>query len=186
MVLYTEKVKKGEEPLVSDFNKLVDFVMGDDKICGAPYELREYFNALTVKEFVESIGMEYTDSQKGAIIQESKMLHECEFLKRSFRYHGGMGKVVGPLSMKTLINTLRYSDRNKDYDTVMSGKMTAFQFEMYLHERLNFKNKIIQKAKEASFYFPEYSDSHIRKSMENDETYAKIMNDLGKNITSYL
>jgi hypothetical protein len=88
--------------------------------------------------------------------------------------------------MKTLINTLRYSDRNKDYDTVMSGKMTAFQFEMYLHERLNFKNKIMQKAKEASFYFPEYSDSHIRKSMENDETYAKIMNDLGKNITSYL
>jgi hypothetical protein len=186
MVLYTEKVKRGEEPTIEDFNKLVDFVMGDDKICGTPYELKDYFNALTVKEFVESIGMEYTDSQKGAITQESKLLHECEFLKRTFKYHKEMGKVVGPLALKTLINTLRYSDRNKDYDTVMSGKMTAFQFEMYLHENPNYKNNILRKASEASFYFVEYSNDHIRKSMEDDETYARIMNDLGKNISNYI
>lgn len=186
MVLYTEKVKRGEEPLVEDFNKLVDFVMGDDKICGTPYELRDYFNALTVKEFVESIGMDYTDSQKGVITQKSKALHECEFLKRSFRFHGGMGIVVGPLAKKTLINTLRYSDRNKDYDIVMAGKMTAFQFEAYLHEQPKFKDNILRKAREASFYFPEFSDEHIQKTMQEDDTYAQIMNDLGKNISNYL
>lgn len=185
MVLYTEKVKRGEEPTVEDFNKLVDFVMGDDKICGTPYELKEYFNALTVKEFVESIGMDYTDSRKGVITQESKLLHECEFLKRSFKYHKGMGKVVGPLSKTTLMNTLRYSDNNKDYDTVMAGKMTAFQFEAYLHEEPKWRDNVLQKAKYASFYFPEFPDEHIQKSMHDDETYARIMNDLGKNISSY-
>lgn len=186
MVLYAEKTKRGEEPLVSDFNKLIDFVMGDDKICGTPYELREYFNAFTVKNFVESIGMEYTDSQKGEITQDSKMLHECEFLKRSFRFHKGMGKIVGPLAKKTLINTLRYSDSNKDYDTVMAGKMTAFQFEIYLHEDPKCKFNILNKARNLSFYFPEYTDAHIQKTMQEDDTYAKIMNDLGKNISNYI
>lgn len=186
MVLYTEKTKRGEEPLVEDFNKLVDFVMGDDKICGTPHELKDYFNALTVKEFVESIGMDYTDSQKGSITQASKLLHECEFLKRSFKYHKGMGKIVGPLARKTLVNTLRYSDRNKDYDTVMNGKMTAFQYEVYLYEEPKFKDYIIGKAKEASFSFLEFTDEHIQKTMLDDETYARIMSDLGKNISNYL
>jgi len=185
MVLFTEMAKDGLIPTVEDFDSLIDFVMGDDKICGAPKRLAKYFNAITMRDFAYSIGMKYTDGDKGEITEISKPLSECVFLKRNFRLHSQLCTVVGPLSLTTLINSLRYKDSSRDYDEIMGGKMTAFQFEMFLHEKPELKQKVLESARDSSFYFKEFSDEHISKTMKEDDTYISIMKNLGKMISSY-
>lgn len=185
MVLYTEMSKKGLTPTVEDFDEIVDFVMGDDKICGASERLSVYFNAITMRNFAHSIGMKYTDGEKGEITEISKPLSDCVFLKRGFRLHSQLHTVVGPLSLTTLINSLRYKDSSRDYDEIMGGKMTAFQFEMFLHENEELKEKIMEAARNSSFYFTEFSDEHISKTMKEDDTYAMVMKSLGKVVSTY-
>lgn len=187
IVLYIEMKKDNVEPTTDDFNKLMDFVLGDDKFCGAPESLFKYFNAITMRNFATSIGMKYTDGDKGEITEISKPLAECVFLKRGFRFHKELGTVVGPLSLTTLVNSLRYKDSSRDYDDIMSGKLTAFQFEIFLHEdETLLKNKILESADNASFYFKRFDNEHIMKSMKEHDTYSQVMKGLGKNISNFL
>jgi len=185
LVLYIEMTKAGKKPTVSDFNKLTDCVLGDDKICGSPIELSEYFNAITMRNFSYDIGMKYTDGDKGEITEKSKPLIDCVFLKRNFKWHYNLETVVGPLSLTTISNSLRYKDSRRDYDQIMSGKMTAFQFEIFLHENPKLKNKVLDLARQQSFYFQEFDDDHIIKTMSQDNTYEEIMYNLGKNIANF-
>jgi len=186
LVLYVEKEKEGILATVDEFNELTDTVLGDDKICGSPAHLAKYFNALTVKELAESIGMKYTDGEKGDITEPSKPLTECVFLKRNFRWHTDLKTVVGPLSLNTLINSVRWKDSSRDYDDIMGGKMTAFQYEIYLHQNELLKSKVLEEAENASFFFHKFEDDHIKKTMTEDDTYAEIMRGLGKNISNFL
>jgi hypothetical protein len=177
--------KDGKIPTIEDYNKLIDAVLGDDKMCGAPVELAKYFNAITVRDFAHSISMRYTDGDKGEITEMSKPLADCVFLKRNFRWHTQLQTVVGPLSLTTMCNSLRYKDSKRDYDQIMSGKLTAFQFEIFLHENPVLKDKVLTAARKKSFDFPEFDDEHIMDTMSQDETYGTIMSMLGKNVTSF-
>ena len=67
---------------VMDFLSIKDFVMGDDKIVGVPRYLSDSVNALTMKELAESLGMTFTDSKKGEILNDRVKLDDCTFLKR--------------------------------------------------------------------------------------------------------
>lgn len=185
LVLFVEMAKDGITPTIEDYNKLIDAVLGDDKLCGAPVELAKYFNAITVRDFAHSISMRYTDGDKGEITEMSKPLAECVFLKRNFRWHTQLETVVGPLSLTTMCNSLRYKDSKRDYDQIMSGKLTAFQFEIFLHENPVLKDKVLTAARKKSFDFPEFDDDHIIDTMSQDETYGTIMSMLGKNVTSF-
>jgi hypothetical protein len=180
LVLYREMKKDNKIPSVTDFLKLTDFVLGDDKLCGAPTSHAKYFNAFTVKNYFNSLGMKYTDGDKGEILSESKPIHELCFLKRGFKFHTKLQKIVGPLSLTTLYNTLRYYDDTKEYDEAMSGKLTAFQYEMYLHENQNLLNFVIDQAQKCDFPLRIFTESHIQKSMLDPETYGQIMSSLGK------
>lgn len=185
MVLHVEMSKDDKIPTTDDFDRIIDFVMGDDKICGSPPDLMKYFNAITMRDFAHSIGMKYTDGDKGEITEISKPLTECVFLKRHFHFHKKLGKIVGPLSLTTLINSLCYKDSSRNYDEIMGGKMTAFQFEIYLHENNKLKFKVINAAHACSFFFIEFSEEHIAKTMQADDTYATVMGCLGKHISNF-
>jgi DNA polymerase III delta prime subunit len=169
-----KKNNRLEEATVMNFLQLTDFVMGDDKICGVPTKFADVYNAETAKEFFESISMRFTDGEKGEINAPFKPLHDLVFLKRKFRYHHVLQKMVGALSLETVINSIMWFDSNKDYETVMGGKMIAFQFEMFLHENEEIKQAVLQKAAE-TISFTVFSDQSIRKSMEEeDDAYATV------------
>lgn len=168
-----KKNKRIDEATVENFLTLTDFVMGDDKICGVSNKFKDIYNALTVKEYFESLSMRFTDGEKGEITAPFKGLHELVFLKRKFRYHRKLDKIVGALSLETIINSLRYYDINKDYDVVLDGKLTAFQFEIFLHENEDIKDFVLTEAKQI-LYFREFTDDRIAESMVKEETYAQI------------
>jgi hypothetical protein len=169
-----EKHHRLKEATITNFLQITDFVMGDDKICGTPNKFEDIYNAITAKEFFESIAMRFTDGEKGAITTPFKNVQNLVFLKRKFRYHRTLEKVVGALSLETIINSLRWFDSNKDYAVVMGGKMTAFQYEIFLHENDEIKNKVLGEAS-TSISYTSFSDERIKQSMETeDDMYATV------------
>lgn len=171
-----------EKPSVFDFLAVLDFVLGDDKVVGAPERLREVVNALNMRKVAESLGMTYTDALKGEIVEPSKKLDECQFLKRNFRYHSGLEKMVGILDMNTLIETLRYFSSDKEYEVVMNGKMTALQFELFLYgdRCFDLKKAIFDEAHMNGLTFQTFSDEVITQTMESDDAYRMVLSSLDK------
>jgi len=167
--LFRQKKLRGEVATVEQFKQIVDFVLGDDKVVGVKGDLKDYVNALTMKDVAESFGMTYTDALKGEIVAPFKSIENCQFLKRKFVYHPVLVKIVGKLDMNTLIQSLRYSDVSKDFKTTIDGKCTALQFELALYPHSeSLKSKIITYFYSKNFYTRLFQDGEIYKSMTDD------------------
>jgi len=138
MWYYRYVVKNGGKPTVMDFMKIMDAVYGDDKLNGMDQKdpRSSYLNAITMKDFFVSIGLNFTRADKSEIVEPFEKLEDVTFLKRSFRYHSKLECIVGPLDVKTLFSGLSYYWSDKDHDQVLQDKINCFQREMYLHEEL--------------------------------------------------
>jgi hypothetical protein len=113
------------------FSDVVDYVYGDDKLVGIRNH-EESLNAITMECFFSALGMGFTDALKRPISTPFQDMSEVTFLKRYFRFHNELGKIVCPLDLKTLYSGLSYYDASKDYETVMKDKISAFQREIFL------------------------------------------------------
>lgn len=118
---------------VGDFNsQVLDYVYGDDKVV-AVHKTRTDLNAVSMMEFFRSIGMDFTDAMKRPIENAYDVLSDISFLKRSFSYHHKIKRVVCPLDLRTLFNTVSWVDAKKDLDVVMEGKIDSVYRELFLH-----------------------------------------------------
>nr|WPR18047.1 MAG: RNA-dependent RNA polymerase [Chemarfal virus 134] len=174
---YLKKYKK--PPTVQEFHELLDYVMGDDKLMGAPAKFADVFNALTVQEIAKDLGMTCTDGLKRKITRPNTPLSEITFLKRNFVFHPVLGKYVGPLALATLINTIQWYDSSKDYDVVMNGKLTAVQIEAFLHSP-KLRDTFYSIGVSALPGTMRISDNDIIRIMTTDEGYAVVQRMLGK------
>jgi len=169
-------------PSVADFLSIVDFVLGDDKIVGVPHRLSQVVNAITMRKVAESLGMTYTDALKGEIVEAGKPLNQCQFLKRSFSYNVELNKVVGVLDMNTILETLKYYSKAKVYEEVMSGKMTAVQFELFLYGNAGIPlvEKIMSLAEKEGIQFQRFPAHVITKTMLDRDAYLVMLESLDK------
>jgi len=127
-----------QNPTIVDFWKSVDdFVYGDDKL-NVVRKHHDTLNAITMKEFFESVNMGFTDSVKKPIVVPFQDISEVTFLKRSFVYHNLLKKVVCPLELRVIQNTLSYYMAGKDQLSVLQDKIHAAQREFYLHSDREF------------------------------------------------
>lgn len=132
---FYRSIKHLKKPTVSLYTStIVDFVYGDDKLnVLLKDEFADHLNAVTMKEFFVSIGMDFTDSKKKPIATPFQRIDELTFLKRSFVFHPYIQDVVGPLDLSTIFSTLSFFDCTKETDQVLSDKLSAFQREIFLH-----------------------------------------------------
>nr|WPR18092.1 MAG: RNA-dependent RNA polymerase [Chemarfal virus 140] len=180
MAFYRAYLKKYKvPPTVEEFKELLDYVMGDDKLMGAPAKFADVFNALTVQDVALDLGMTCTDGLKRPITRPGTPLEEISFLKRNFVFHPVLGKFVGPLALATLVNTVQWYDSSKDYDVVMNGKMTAVQIEAFLHSP-KLRDTFYSIGVSALPGTMRISDNDIIRIMTADDGYAVVQRMLGK------
>ena len=91
------------------FSDVTDFVYGDDKL-NAVMKHCDVLNAVTLRDYFESLGLGFTDASKKPIVEEFQDISEVSFLKRSFRYHDLLGKIVCPLELDVLQSGLSWVD----------------------------------------------------------------------------
>jgi hypothetical protein len=136
MWYYREMKANGQKPKWSNFHKdLADPVYGDDRLNSCKnINYAHFLNAMTMKNFFESMGMEMTDSMKGVIDTPFQPIEQITFLKRSFVYHPSLGQITCPLDLRTVYSTLSWIDGKKeDQEGVLDDKINAFQREIFLH-----------------------------------------------------
>lgn len=170
-------IRNKPKATIFDFKQILDFVLGDDKLVGTPKHLITVVNAITMKEVAESLGMTYTDAKKGDITAPFKDLDDCQFLKRTFKFHSELAKQVGILDINTICESLRFYDNTKNLDEVMNGKMTAMQFELYLYGREgnHLKDVLMKRADDQGIEFTRFDDLTISKSMLETDLYQHLM-----------
>jgi len=125
------KREVGDDNVNNFLHLIIDYVYGDDKLVGIKGET-EVLNAVTMKDFFTSMGMGFTDSLKGDIKEPFQSLEEVTFLKRFFRFHDELGRIVCPLELRTLQSGLSFYDRTKDLGVVLRAKVENYQREAYL------------------------------------------------------
>jgi len=151
-------------PSLLEFNaEVIDYVYGDDKLNGLrSNKLRHYLNAITMAEFFESIGMGFTTASKTKIVEPFEDLSEVSFLKRYFRLHGRIGRVMCPLDMRTLDSGLSWVDSTKDTAQVLQDKLETYQREMYLHyDGVEKIEKVKKECLSKGVYWPELTESYM-------------------------
>nr|WPR18072.1 MAG: RNA-dependent RNA polymerase [Crogonang virus 21] len=164
MWYYREMNKHNRTPTVVNFEKnVVDYVYGDDKLNAIRDPELLFLNAITMKDFFRSIGMDFTDSKKGEIVEPYQRIQDITFLKRAFVYHKKIKQIVGPLDLNTVFSSISWLDGRKDPEVVMKDKISAFQREMFLHEDL-FKEKVellFRRCEELGLNFVSLSESYL-------------------------
>jgi len=171
---YRNIVKKyGKSRSVSRFlDEVVDFVQGDDKICGARTDV-DVLNALTMRDYYISCGMTFTDGEKGIVEYESKPLHDCVFLKRKFEFHEELQQIVGPLSLDSITNSIRWYKDDNEEEEILKDKFHVYQRELYLHGLVGIK--IIEEAKKYiknnDINLESLSLEYLRKTYLDDPDY---------------
>lgn len=158
------------------FHNVLDFVYGDDTLNGIYSETEVDLNAITMKEFFDSIGIECTTAQKGPVVKKYDELKDITFLKRSFVFHRGLGKIVCPLDLSTIYSTLSWCSEDKDVNDVLQDKIHSFQREIYLHEDLYEEGiKVLEeKCKEANIMFKKLPISYIKQLYLNEPEIWKL------------
>lgn len=162
--------------------EVVDYVTGDDKICGSSGQYSKIFNAYTIKEVAESLGMQCTNGDKTQIKSPSMPFNKLNYLKREFRYCSKLNRWVGALSPETIMNTIQWFDNSKDYDEVLSGKCKSMQIESFLHgdHFYNVYCKLIKKTAPAVLLF---SEAKVISILNDDNGYRVVCDMSDKDIS---
>lgn len=175
---YRETIRNNKTPSIEEFLSLFDHVYGDDKLNGSNIE---YLNALTMKNFFNSIGMEFTAGDKTELLYPSFPIDNLTFLKRKFLFHPELGKIMCPLSLVTLENSLMWLDKTKDQEVVMAGKLSAYQREMYLHYDKDITDILDKFQDKVNFILLPISYLKSLYLNEADLVYDLYKQDFGKN-----
>ena len=155
-----------ENPSVLDFvENVVDYVYGDDKLNGIRViREKDSLNAITMEQMFKSIGMTFTTASKGVIEKPFESLEEVSFLKRYFRYHPVIKRVMCPLDPLTLESGLSWVNSKKEQEVVIKDKIATFQREMFLHGPEYFNkqvNTLRARCIEEGISFVELPESYL-------------------------
>lgn len=182
MWFYRCLVRASIPPTIDGFWRNVDdFVYGDDKL-NVVRAYHNLLNAITMRDFFISIGMDFTDASKKSIETPFQDITEVSFLKRSFVWHSDLKQIVCPLELRTLFSGLSYVDYCKSIEDVMRDKINAFQREIYLHaERKELIADFVSRMNKRKYDFDLLSE-HYLYSIYSDPNFAIPLSWSGVNL----
>lgn len=116
------------------------FVLGDDNIFSVSDEFKEFFNELTLPQYMAEIGLIYTTESKGKAVLPFRKLSEVNFLKRSFRFEKLYGTYVGPLLLESLLEIPMWIKVGDSNEGNFIQNIENFIRELSLHDSTVFES----------------------------------------------
>lgn len=179
-VLYPSKDKSFSYIYDDQKRNIFSAKYGDDVAMNVTSKILPYFNAISFGEVMKSIGIGFTTEDKKEHTRPSATLSDCTFLKRAFVFHNALGRMVGPLSLKTLCSSISYVSDKFRMEELVAEKTLNFQREIFLHEFLYDKlmAMLIEKYKEVYGMKPDLLDQEeLLRLYQRDEiecTYGLV------------
>jgi hypothetical protein len=112
------------------FNQNVrDKVFGDDNIISVKMEVLSWFNQQTFAEYLSRFSLEYTPAIKNAGLKEWSYLHDCQFLKRGFRFDKDRPfRLYAPIEINSIRELLNWvTDTNDPKEQLELNVEDAFK-----------------------------------------------------------
>ncbi len=122
-----------------------DLVYGDDKLC-AVKRVDPRLTAITMRDYFRLIGLDLSTADKKEITEPYDSWDEVNFLKRQFKYHAELKKIMCPLVDDTIKTMLYYTDVTKDFSEVFQGKLNSFSVESYLRDDCDYLRKQVEES----------------------------------------
>lgn len=166
------------------FEYVLPILYGDDVVYAVLDDVKEFFNDLVIQRECKLIGIGYTSSSKGEVMNPFIDPDDMEFLKRKDKYHKDLGRIVSVLHMQSIFKMLqwiapsKYVPIHEQYQSLCISALTEFFFhcdsvsdydvlEKYLSSRL------CQHFPDVAFTFPTYFEllaryADVEKEEESD------------------
>ncbi len=109
---------------------------GDDLLAAVKKLVAEYFNNVTYSKAVTDLyDMTYTNAAKGESDVDFVPLEQASFLKRTFRHHEVLNRVVAPLDLNSVYRSLQWymPSKHENVQTQMLQTMNSAVREIYFH-----------------------------------------------------
>lgn len=184
---YHKDPRLTDDDKLNDFNRIIEYFMGDDRISGVPKDLENSYNLETLKPFVEGLGMEITDGRKRPIQHRFVKPTEMSFLKRTFVVNTidpSLPPVLAPLSLDTLGNLFKFCNSDKDFKIVMTDRSVVYQIERALHGPStlldDFENQVKLWFKDNHLTWRTMPRERIVEILQSDNGYDLISKKQGK------
>jgi hypothetical protein len=126
-------------PHVSEWNffdHVRPLTYGDDVLAAVSDEAAPYYHAVDFsRRVMEEVGLEFTTSAKGEVELPFVSIEDMSFLKRNFKFHDALGRVVAPLSLDSIFKTLEWRMPSKCVNEMMQleSMCNSSLREMFFH-----------------------------------------------------
>jgi len=152
-----------------------EIVYGDDNIVSVASQVREQFNISNFAEFIESIGMKYTDETKSETLNTAfREIQDIGFLKRGFVYDSKRRTFIAPLEWEVVRQMLYYLNKNVDQSMVVRSASDSFVRELSLHPAAIFNDsmeKLLPIWQERYGYVPNTTDHSLARDLTLGSEY---------------
>jgi hypothetical protein len=121
---------------IEEFNDHTYLIVnGDDSLCHVHPAFHTQYNAFTLPQAMETIGLTYTTEDKSVATSPFRHLHEVEFNKRSFVFDQFNNRYIAPLRLSVVLEIPMWSKKGSlYYSNVASNVITSLR-ELSLHPR---------------------------------------------------
>ncbi|APG77448.1 hypothetical protein [Hubei tetragnatha maxillosa virus 3] len=155
-----------ENATMDKFRKNVRIaIYGDDNVLAIKREILEWYNQLTIADFLKGYGIVYTNETKTGLTKYKK-LDEASFLKCSFANHESIAKVKVPLMTEaTILELLNWTRKAPDQDELLESNINdALRFAYFYGSKYfnALRGKVVAALKERNKTLDvmTYSDFH--------------------------
>lgn len=135
-------------------------ILGDDHVYAVTPEAVRIFNERRVGDHMRSLGYTYTNELKGEHGEGLRSLDEVTFLKRGFRKDEILDRIVGPLSLDTILELPYWVKSGPDELAIIKSNVDNALMELSLHGDPVFEfwaGKIITAFQDSYHMNPEFT-----------------------------
>lgn len=126
--------KDTEKCNLNDYLKNIYYATYGDDFLAAVHSSCPEFNALSYCNILSEMGLGLTTAEKIKHTEPYTQLDKLQFLKRSFKFHKQLKRIVGVLCPKSRNGTLNYISDKKREDEILPQKIDNFYRELFLDE----------------------------------------------------
>lgn len=139
------------------FDYILPLTYGDDVLMSVKEEVSTHFNALTYRDFILTLEMDFTNPSKKEVDSKFVDVDSCSFLKRTFKYKEDIKQWVAPLDISSVRKSLMWAIKstNVAYSEQLYGTIQSALYELSFHlERKRFDEFRLQLSNMFKKSFP--------------------------------
>lgn len=124
-----------ERHIITFRKNVFAIALGDDHVISVSPEAAKVMNPKRIAEALTLLGQRYTNADKTEPTEFFRPREQLSFLKRGFRVEPILDRIVAPLDLQTIRESIRWTRKGEDYVATAKETFHTMVLELSLHGR---------------------------------------------------